>query len=246
MSICPREMIESSQSEDDLRASLRLVLENFDIERFSFVSLPRQPTLSDKRIFNSYEDLGGFIDSKFQIFHTYSQIWVDHYTKEKYYLIDPVYVTPQQEYIPYIWREEHVERVQTSQKKLFNEARDFNISKGITLNFGSSGSNCHYLTLLDHVNFNMDLLHIIRMASYDFLRKQQEFDIKRKLKNISSVEYLILALTAEGVPQKSIASHLNINEHMLQFSIKKIRKKFNNASLHALMFYLGLVDGGYN
>jgi hypothetical protein len=84
-----------------------------------------------------------FVDSRKEnvsIHSTYPEEWVSHYLAQKYYESD--YGLVRNLFLPYAWGENISSKNTSSlQKKIFMEAKDFHIFKGITLPFFARESN---------------------------------------------------------------------------------------------------------
>jgi hypothetical protein len=101
-----------------------------------------QRCLSD--IDYEYVTLFDIIKGESASFSTYPDAWCARYLSEKYYEND--YVHLKSLYLPLIWGENESKNVSQLQRRIFKEAQDFHIYKGITVPFLFSDSR-EFITL---------------------------------------------------------------------------------------------------
>jgi hypothetical protein len=83
-----------------------------------------------------------FVESKkdkVTIYSTYAPEWVERYLAEKYYESD--YGLVKNLFLPYAWGQNFSKDMTSLQKKIFMEAEDFRIFKGITVPFFAKDSS---------------------------------------------------------------------------------------------------------
>lgn len=80
---------------------------------------------------------------------TYPDAWCERYIAQKYHEHD--YALLKHLYLPVVWGENMVKDMPPIQKKIFHEARDFQIHKGITIPFLSTNAR-EFITLTFHKN----------------------------------------------------------------------------------------------
>ncbi|MBM3468728.1 MAG: hypothetical protein FJX71_04790 [Alphaproteobacteria bacterium] len=106
----------------------------------------------------TFFDLKKGADSSFS---TYPQQWCDRYVEQKYYVNDFVHM--RRSPIPFAWGEKISKSMASHQVKIFKEAQDFGIFKGITSLF-SSGNTQGAITLSFNKNEKLTQSKILKIG----------------------------------------------------------------------------------
>lgn len=129
-------------------------------------------------------------------FSTYPQEWCDHYLSQNYDKHD--YVHLKNSFLPVIWGQSVSKNISPLQRKIFKEAEDFQIYKGITVSFRISKSP-HFLTLAFGKKERLSSNKIVELTNSLQIINEMIYTYQSLLKADHDSKDRILELTQEIV-----------------------------------------------
>jgi DNA-binding CsgD family transcriptional regulator len=164
----------------------------------------------------------------------FPQAWLDHYSTHKYYRIDPLVNHCSRKIVPVEW--DHRFFVKPTAARLYEEAREFGITRGVTFPIHSPGVEVAMLTLIfheQHENAGDDHWTMLgkgqlfachlheAFKKMGIMRKQAGLEIKP----LTDREKQCLLWAAEGKTSWEISQILNITERTVVFHMANAAEK---------------------
>ena len=220
---CWLEILKGSETVDELNQRFTSIFHHYSSDRFSIVKI------------SAFQ--------KIDFFETYPPEWVDHYVKNKYYLIDPVFPWGKM-ILPFSWDIEAFDSLTLLQNQLFHQSHDYGVIKGTTIPLILGQHDQSYLTILDTMNPHPEMVHALSFAGHIYWNVKNELESKQSLSLLTRREYEVMALKSQGKPIKVVAKHLAISEATVVFHLRNIRQKLNATTIEHALFLFGVSMSG--
>lgn len=216
-------ILKESASVEELNQRFAEIFHNYSTDRFSIVKISTS--------------------QKIDFFETYPPAWIDHYVKNKYYLIDPVFPWGKM-ILPFSWDEKTFDNLTLLQNQLFYEAHDYGIVRGTTIPLVLGQNDQSYLTVLDTTDPHPEMIHALSFAGHIYWNVKNELQSKQSLSLLTRREYEVMVLKAQGNPIKVVAGQLAISEATVVFHLRNIRQKLNATTVEHALFLFGIAMSG--
>lgn len=168
-----------------------------------------------------YLTLFDLIKGETASFSTYPEEWCAHYLAEKYYEYD--YVHLKSLYLPVLWGENISKNVTPLQNKIFKEAQDFQIYKGITIPFLSSNLR-EFITIVFSKNERMSNSKFIDVKAKLHMCCQMIFTYKQILEmDTDSQEHVLKFIEEVMAWQKESIKQTDKRKHLVAEILSDIR-----------------------
>lgn len=216
------EALADSSSETGLNHQFVRICENFFVDKF---------------VIGTVFDLGNQ-EKKMDLFDTYPREWMEHYVKNQYFEHDKV-LDWKNVRLPFGWKiDSLLDEASPTQKRLYQEAGDFGVCKGLIIPFISKDNEKNFLAVLDVVHPHPDMVHTLSLASQLYWATKRRLDAKSTLNLFTTREKEVLFLKSQGMPIKVVADRLAISESTVIFHVKNARQKLRATSIdHALYLF---------
>ncbi len=216
-------ILKESTTVDELNKRFVDIFHHYSSDRFSIVKIS--------------------ISQKIDFFETYPPEWVDHYVRNKYYLIDPVFPWGKM-ILPFSWDIEAFDNLTLLQNQLFHQAHDYGVTKGTTIPLVLGQHDQSYLTILDTINPHPEMVHALSFAGHIYWNVKTELQSSQSLSSLTRREYEVMALKSQGKPIKVVADNLAISEATVVFHLRNIRQKLNATTVEQALFLFGVAMSG--
>ncbi|MGB0682584.1 MAG: helix-turn-helix transcriptional regulator [Magnetovibrionaceae bacterium] len=190
----------------------------------------------------------------------YPREWIEHYYKNRFREIDPVFPEAGSRIMPFRWDQMFSDRTLTdAQKRLFEDARDFNLGKGLTiplhgptsgfavLCFATDESEAEFNAICEQ--YVADLIAIGGFTHEAMMRAAvNENDSPPEPKvHLTDRERDCLYWTAEGKSAWEAGTILGIKETTVRYHLENATRKLKCTSKHqavirAIMLNLLILD----
>lgn len=178
--------------------------------------------------------------SLFSAISNYPDSWIDIYQKNAYQFTDPVVLYALNRFVPFLWNEDILIKLNMRLKKVFYIARKYNIVNGYTVVLHDHDNNLVMLSILiDNINEdrieyeiknNQDKLQMLLLYTHDKLlslyenmNKKNNLNYKREL--LTNRENEILYWSSMGKTYPEISAILGITIRTVKFHIGNTVKK---------------------
>lgn len=208
---------------DDLAGALSGFLENWGIDKFTYLGLP--PTRTREPVWLS----------------TYPPEWARHYEHSRYETVDPVVVTMRGGVMPFFWSEAAFGRdITPAQRRIFAEAGDFEVRSGFTVPIHDGQGGVAAVTLASGQNLRTlkrgmaeDLggIHLAALYFHVHARQKLESIIERERPHLSPREIECLQWLALGKTLWDIGEILGISRRTVVFHVENAKAKLNAVTL---------------
>ncbi len=182
---------------------------------------------------------------------TYPISWTSHYTAQTYRDVDPVVLTARRASQPFEWSPEHFPWPLTGdQQRLFNEAREWKIRRGVTIPIHGPGTTLTLFSVVADLparkvrNFQLNHLHELRLTALSLHAAVERI----RIPDVPTIDLTrrqreCLLWTARGKTAWEIGEILSISQETVVFHLKAAMRKFGVYSKHlavvkAIMFGL--------
>ncbi len=169
--------------------------------------------------------------------------WVQHYFNESFHLVDPRLQLAPESSLPCVWTIEQLEAheapasLRALQQRFFTELRDTGIRSGVMLALpGLPGHERHVISLLscrpgsewitDTVLGQVLTLALCLHEFYSRYTQPPQAESGRGTSALTPLQCEILARVARGMPDKLIASQLDLSLHNVDYHMRQLRKRF--------------------
>jgi len=178
--------------------------------------------------------------------------WVQHYFNESYHLVDPRLQLAPESSLPCVWTIEQLEAyeapasLQALQQRFFSELRATGTRSGVMLGVpGLPGHERHFISLLSstpgsHWITDAVLGQVLTLALclhefYSRYTQPPQAEGGRGASALTPLQCEILARVARGMPDKLIASQLDLSLHNVDYHMRQLRKRFGARNRVQLM-----------
>lgn len=228
------ENLSAATDETQLCASLQPIAEVYELRHYTYllINLPTR-TRAESHIVRS----------------SYSEGWLNHYTKQNYFVIDPVVTAATAALLPVDWMQ--IDRRNPSSQRLFGEATEFGVgTHGLTVPIRGPSNDQAIFSLSGDVSDHdwrqmkptlmRDLPAIACHVHAAVLRISAAEQVPTQ-PSLSPRERECLQHAARGMTNKEIAKKLNISERVVRAYFETARAKLNchNRS-HVISCAIGL------
>jgi DNA-binding CsgD family transcriptional regulator len=184
----------------------------------------------------------------------YPQAWLNHYCANKYYRVDPLVDHCTRKIIPITWDERYF--VKPAAVKLYEHAREFGITRGVTFPIHSPGVEVAMLTLIFHEqqqNAEQDRLAMLGKGQlfachlHEAIKKMVILQNQGglEIKPLTEREKQCLLWAAEGKTSWEISQILTITERTVVFHMANAAEKVgavNRRQAVARAIMMGLIN----
>jgi len=212
------EIAREAQSITELSSAFSKIVTDFGFEYFTVASLCDMANPPDNAV----------------LVMNYPEDWRDHYMEERYERFDRILELSLNNSLPFHWSDPRVERHATdSQKRIFNEAGEAGLVKGITYPVHAFG----YLpACINIVGPDKDIppeaehaLHLMCIYFYEASIRIKEAEKSTKTRTVTHLtprERECLQWAAEGKSDRDIASILGISARTAHHHIEVSKHKY--------------------
>ncbi len=182
---------------------------------------------------------------------TYPTSWTSHYTAQNYRDVDPVVLTARRASQPFEWSPKHFPWVLTgAQKRLFNEAGEWKIRRGVTIPIHGPGTTLNLFSVVADLparkvrNFHLSHHHELRLTALSLHAAVERIRIPDvPTIHLTGRQRECLLWTARGKTAWEIGEIISISQETVVFHLKAAMRKFGVYSKHlavvrAIMFGL--------
>ena len=179
-------------------------------------------------------------------FNSYPLEWIEHYECQGFYYDDLAFLTAAARVTPFRWDTLIANsEITKRQRRVFEEARDFNIRNGVTVPLHGPGNGFATLTFsgnltkvqLDEVwkEHETELI-AVGMYTHEAVLRNAERQGTAYVTKLTNREQECLVWTAQGKTSWEISQILSISATTVQFHLKNAMKKLGVYSkLHAVV-----------
>lgn len=223
-----RRFRESSQRQVELSAigdAVAEIADDFGLKKYAYFAVPYWP--------RGIED--------YCLMSSYPREWTDHYIANEFERVDPVIRTAMTSLLPFFWGPgEHIEPKTSKEKKLFREAKEFEIEFGWTvpihdamgrigsLNFCCGGDLDEFRAIIQQ---NQHELHLIAIYLHSAVGNQ---DIKplslQRFPLLSTREIECLEWASRGKSRRDTAAILGVSPATVKFHLENAIRKLEVAT----------------
>ncbi|WP_299620374.1 LuxR family transcriptional regulator [Pelagibius sp.] len=223
----------------EIGAGLQDTLENLGFDQYSYVHV-RPPLGKRIRSFVPQSSPDGQVVHEFLA--SYPDDWVEHYLSRGYGDVDPTFQAATATILPFTWRDVSTRNdLSNGQRKVFNEAGDFGLTKGATipihgpesglstLNVSTSGTQAEFEDA--YQKSCQDLTWIAAQTHEAFLRLSHDVPLEERVR-LTDRERDCLRWTARGKTAWEVGQILAISEETVLFHLKNTMRKLGVFSKH--------------
>ena len=169
--------------------------------------------------------------------------WIDHYVKNDYFKVDPLFLSAKQSLVAQYWRANQKKAGYTSKQiKIYREIAEFGIAQGFDLSvYDADGeaSMCFYFSS-DEIELQqtvlqsaLKLLSIYAHERIKQLNRSQQLQGSLALNNVklTARERDCLCFTRDGYTYEEIAKKLNILLRTVTFHLHNAKRKLQAQTL---------------
>lgn len=167
---------------------------------------------------------------------TYAPEWRTRFLAERYERIDPIGAKAQVETLPFFWSaEDYAGKTSTKQRQMFDEAKQFGLTRGITVPLRQTSRQASTLTFATDekavtfahtVKENQYLIHLLGLHFDATLLDKLKFRETPGEPVLSARETACLYWAAQGKSTYETALILRISRRTVVFYLENVRKKF--------------------
>ena len=217
----------TAQQEKDVFSIFEETCFDFNIEQFAMALFSGKKKLTES----------------FGVYGTYSNEWVEHYKKEKYYLCDPVFVALKKAALPFEWGTDSFDGLLPIQQTLMEEARDFGIRSGTTIPLIPHPTFHGFATIINQPYLHPEVLYTLSFVANVCADKMANIKDSQALESLTEREIEILKQKAEGATIKVISHNLGISESTAAFHLSNVRQKLDaHSTEHAVSKFTLLMN----
>ncbi|MBY0280847.1 MAG: LuxR family transcriptional regulator [Alphaproteobacteria bacterium] len=166
--------------------------------------------------------------------------WIERYTRKQYNLHDPRLKKLGKMSFPFSWDLTKKDKDLTPiQQRIFAEASDFAIQKGLTIPFLVKKDSLLILSVLNEKKIHPEALHALWFAAGIYVEKKKFFESKTIITGLTQREHQVLQLKSEGYYIKEVAEKLQVSEHTIVFHLRNIKEKLHAKSIDHTMYKFG-------
>ncbi len=183
------------------------------------------------------------ITESFCVHNTYSKEWEKRYTKERYYLCDPVFSTLKKVAVPFEWSVDGFDNLLPIQQTLMEESFDFGIKSGITIPLIPHATFHGFTTVLNQAFLHPEVLYTLSLVANVCANKIATIKDSQALECLTDREIELLTQKAQGLTIKVVSHNLNISGSTAAFHLANIRKKLNaQTTEHAVSKFTSMMS----